>query len=540
MLQMSRRHTLAFWLTRHLPLLLACLATCAFAICILATNEARPMHHDEANQAYSARRLLDFHGYAFKPEDHHGPTLYYALLPISWLRGVFSGSQLDIATVRLVPLLAAVVAMLLPFLPGKRLGRGSALLTALLLALSPCFAFYSSYFVQEMLLTAFVALTLFALWRWLDHGEQHWALIAGCAIGLCLATKETWVLSAAATFLAASATALLHPRQTRQLWQQRRPLWRHLVAALCAMLVVCLIFFSSFGAHPQGIADFFRCWLHYADKGTSTSTPFAAPFLTYARWLFCFQAGSHSQTPRWSEWLILAGYALAFLQLFLPRLRPHGLTSAPLHFVLFYPLCLLLLYSCIPYKTPWCALSILHAFAIPAGIGFAGPIFSRAHSFALIATAAFAVAAVSRLEACSMTLTRYATDPRNPWAYAHTQRDYLRLTTRFRNFYQACGRHPTFLVLTDHVDHWPLPWYTYETDRVDYMDFRGWEHEPDKDNTIRRHLAAEPDFILCRLDDTSTLPNHQRYHWEDITLRPNVILRLGTHRAALSLLVHHP
>ena len=78
---------------RHLPLLLTLLCALVLAGCLLPTLETRPMHHDEANQAYSARRLLDFHGYRFKPEDHHGPTLYYALLPVAWLRGVFSGAD---------------------------------------------------------------------------------------------------------------------------------------------------------------------------------------------------------------------------------------------------------------------------------------------------------------------------------------------------------------------------------------------------------------------------------------------------------------
>ena len=41
----------------------------------------RPMHPDEANQAYKTGELLDTGAYAYDPTAHHGPTLYYLTLP---------------------------------------------------------------------------------------------------------------------------------------------------------------------------------------------------------------------------------------------------------------------------------------------------------------------------------------------------------------------------------------------------------------------------------------------------------------------------
>ena len=49
--------------------------------------EKRPMHADEANQAVKLGELIEAGEYAFDPRDHHGPTLYYAALPVAWLRG---------------------------------------------------------------------------------------------------------------------------------------------------------------------------------------------------------------------------------------------------------------------------------------------------------------------------------------------------------------------------------------------------------------------------------------------------------------------
>ena len=46
--------------------------------------DRRPMHADEANQAVKLGELLDAGRYTFDPSDHHGPTLYYAAVPIAW------------------------------------------------------------------------------------------------------------------------------------------------------------------------------------------------------------------------------------------------------------------------------------------------------------------------------------------------------------------------------------------------------------------------------------------------------------------------
>ena len=39
---------------------------------------ARTFHPDEANQAFTTGHLLETGRYEYRPDDHHGPTLYYA------------------------------------------------------------------------------------------------------------------------------------------------------------------------------------------------------------------------------------------------------------------------------------------------------------------------------------------------------------------------------------------------------------------------------------------------------------------------------
>ncbi|MGE5361112.1 MAG: hypothetical protein ACM3NQ_19010, partial [Bacteroidales bacterium] len=62
--------------------------------------DARPMHHDEANQALKFGGLLETGQYRYDPADHHGPTLYYLTLPAAWWRGQTTLAALDERTLR--------------------------------------------------------------------------------------------------------------------------------------------------------------------------------------------------------------------------------------------------------------------------------------------------------------------------------------------------------------------------------------------------------------------------------------------------------
>lgn len=522
------------YLRRYAEAVLVLIAMMTFFIAVFSIIDIRPMHHDEANQAYSARRLLDFHGYAFKPEDHHGPTLYFALLPVAWLRGVFRGCDLDIATVRLVPLLFTCILMTLPFMMRFALGRGSCFMTTLVICLSPCFVFYSHYFVQEMMLVVFLTLTLFAAWRWWFTRTRTCAIATGIGFGLCVATKETWVISAAAVVVAIFVLAILHRRDAKANLTQLP--WKEIGLAFLTACVVDAIFFSSFFSNPRGILDFFACWIHYFKRGTSGDTAFAAPPYRYLQWMFWFKTGNG---PRWSEWLILAGFVLGVLQLFIKRLRPEGLKTNVLTFFIVYSLAQTTFYSLISYKTPWCSLTILHGYVIVAGIGYAGLVWSPMRECSIACALLFGAAAFSMINQCQLTVGRYATDPKNPYAYAHTQRDYLRMVKRIQTLMDN-RKHPVHtLVMTNYVNAWPLPWYFQDNDWFTYVDFNGWETAPETDDRLKKKLATEPEFIVCELEDIATLPQHQRYSWEDVTLRPNVIVRFGTRKDCYSDSIQH-
>ena len=201
---------------------------------------SRTFHPDEANQAFTTGRLLETGTYSYNPQDHHGPTLYYAAATLQKAAGHNSTATLDPTLLRCTPILFAVLALVFGALAVRKItGRlGHGLLFALLLGTSPLFVFFATDFIQEMLLAAFTMMMLWAgvsYWNvkckmknekcpsaqgqslilhfpfYILHSPTPgtWALLFGIAAGLAFATKETAILTFAAAAIAFLISSLL-------------------------------------------------------------------------------------------------------------------------------------------------------------------------------------------------------------------------------------------------------------------------------------------------------------------------------------------
>src|SRR5436190_18108390 len=168
--------------------------------------DRRPLHNDEAVNAIKVTELWRQGRYAYDPDEYHGPTLHYATLPFLWLSGARNADELADATLRLAPVAFGVGLILLLPLLADGLGRHAVGWAAIFTAISPAMVFYSRYFIHEMLLLFFTALTLGAGWRYAQTRAARWAVLTGAGVGLMLATKETFVITVAAMGLAAIAT----------------------------------------------------------------------------------------------------------------------------------------------------------------------------------------------------------------------------------------------------------------------------------------------------------------------------------------------
>src|ERR1051325_9976025 len=134
--------------------------------------DVRPLHNDEAVNAVKVSELWQHGGYAYDPDEYHGPTLHYATLPFLWLSGARNPDELKDAMLRVAPVVFGVALILLLLLVADGLGRHAVMWAGLFIAISPAMVFYSRYFIHEMLLVFFTALTFGASWRYLQSERR--------------------------------------------------------------------------------------------------------------------------------------------------------------------------------------------------------------------------------------------------------------------------------------------------------------------------------------------------------------------------------
>ena len=418
---------------------------------------SRPMHADEAIHADKFGTLLEGRGYAYDPSEYHGPTLYYLTLLPAWFRGERRYVEIDEVTLRFVPAVLGVALVAAHLGVRGLLGPAGAAVAGLLLALSPAMAFYSRYYIHETLLVFWSFGALVAACRYLHAPAPGLALLAGACAGLMLATKETAPLALGCMLLAFALTRLVDRGHRGGLPPLSHAVpARHLLLALLTAVAVATVLFSSFLTRPEGAWDALRAYGFYLDRAQAASWHFH-PWSYYLRLLIHFPA---SGTPFWTEGLILA---LALIGA-AAGCRAEGAPGADpraLRFLGFYTLLMLVTYSAIPYKTPWCVLGFLHGMILLAGAGASFLVRSLRGTVSRAVMVVLLSSAAGHLgwQAFSASF-RFAADPRNPYVYAHTGPDVFEIVDRLKSLARA---HPDGsrlrVQIMSRANLWPLPFY---------------------------------------------------------------------------------
>lgn len=425
----------------------------------------RPMHNDEAVNAIKIQELLETGRYAYDPNEHHGPTLYYATFPFVWFSGARDGTRISEASLRAVCVFFGLVLIVLLWLMADGLRVSGALAAAALTAVSPAMVFYSRYFIHEMLLVCFTLLVIAAGWRYSRTRHIGWAILGGAGLGLMYATKETFVIAAAALVGAWALCALWARRTNDPEWNLRSWWnWKHAAAAFGAAALVALLFFTSFFTNASGPLDSLRTYVPWLKRAGGES-PHIHPWWFYLERLAFFQA---KRGPVWSEGAIIL-LAMVGASVGLMRSGRAGVSVPLVRFLACYTVLLTAAYSIISYKTPWCFLGFLHGMILLAGVGVAVLMQAiRQRTLQALAAIVF-VAAVAHLgwQAWRASFP-FAADRRNPYVYAQTVPDVFRLADKVRALasVHADGTRMLIKVMAPDSDYWPLPWYLREFRQV--------------------------------------------------------------------------
>ncbi|MHC4191346.1 MAG: flippase activity-associated protein Agl23 [Planctomycetota bacterium] len=432
-------------------------ATIVAFILRLPRLQQRPMHGDEAVHAIKFGQLLEEGAYTYNPDEYHGPTLNYLTLIPARLASATKLTQVTEFILRIVPLVFGVLLVLMLLLAADGLAPGAAIYAAILTAISPAMVFYSRYYIQEMLLVCFTFGAITCAYRYTRNKNHLWAILTGIFLALMHATKETCIIAFGSMFLALLLMLLMWRPKGSLASAAKKVQRSHLIAGLAAAVIVSALFYSSFLANPGGIFDSFRAYGAYFDRA-GNNTLHIHPWYYYLKMLMYSRYGDG---PMWTEALIVLLAVVGFIAVMTKK----GLSSANVHllrFIAFYTLVLTVVYSAVPYKTPWCMLGFLHGMILLAGVGavvlvrLAPNVLPRLIVIFLVFEASLVLTWQAYLGSY-----KFCADSRNPYVYAHPTPEVFTIVQRVEDIARVHedGNRMQIQVICPEDDYWPLPWY---------------------------------------------------------------------------------
>ncbi len=468
-------------------LLVVSVTACLALALRLAELNQRPMHNDEAVNALKFQSLWEHGTYRYDPNEHHGPTLGYATLVLSRLRGLPAFAQFSETDLRLVPVVFGVGLIFLLLLTVDGLGRTASAWAGLFTAVSPAMVYYSIDYIHESLLVFFTFLVIAAGWRYAQSQKIGWALLTGLGLGLMDATKETFIIAVAAMcvallFAKAWARWVVAAEKSHSPFQFR---WIHFSTGLAAWLLVALVLFSSFFTNVGGLLDSLRAYLPWLNRAGGAS-PHIHPWYFYFKRVLFFHV---KQGPIWTEALILilaiVGFYAALARKWLGKAN-----ATFLRFIAIYTLALTVAYCVIPYKTPWCLLGFWQGMILLAGVGATALLEIARGRMVKAAVGVLLMLGTAHLAWQAWQANgKFCADPRNPYVYAQTSPDIMNLVKRVEAIAltQPEGQQILITVVAADSDYWPLPWYLRGFNHVGW-----WDHLPvDQSAPV---VIASPNF----------------------------------------------
>ncbi|MBN2138367.1 MAG: TIGR03663 family protein [Sedimentisphaerales bacterium] len=461
-------------------------ATIVAVVLRLPQTARRPMHGDEAVHADKFADLLEGRGYRYDPYEYHGPTLNYFTLVPAWLGSVETYAEMTEFTVRVVPIFFGVVLVVLVILLLDGLGRGACVCAAVLTAISPAMVFYSRYYIQEILLVCFTFGAIAFGYRFTQRKNAVWAILTGGCLGLMHATKETCIVAFGAMLAALWITLFMRQREGRGGFADdiRRVKPLYFVAMIAAGAVVSILFYSSFSKNPAGILDSVRTYGTYFDRAGNNQIH-EHPWHYYIKMLLYWRYG---KGPVWSEAIIVVLALVGIVAVLLRKSLP-AVNIDLLRFIVFYTLGMVVLYSGIRYKTPWCMLGFLHGMILLAGVGavvlvrLAPNVLPR-----LIVLCALLEFSGHLLWQAYAANYKYEADSRNPYVYAHPTPEVFEIVRRVEEYRRGPAGDPDIAVdvVCPGDDYWPLPWYFRASSNV------RWANNLDDVTVLAPLILASP------------------------------------------------
>lgn len=445
--------------------------------------DLRPPHFDEGVNGWFADQIQRNGAFRYDPTNYHGPLHFYALFLSKTLFGR------NLWALRGPVALAGLATVALLLFPMRRFFPArTCLIAGLAMAVSPAFVYYHRDAIHETWLVLFLVMAFLGwvgLWQRRARADL-WMAVAGVT-GMIL-TKETYAIHLGCALLAWPCAKLwseAFPSHDPVLERIGELGWREIALAVASGLAAIVFFYS---------ATFF----HFGDlRGL---------YLTFAAWATT-GAENKGHLKTWSYWLgLMAGYEW-FSLLGLAASFRYLLAAADsrLRGLSIYALGVLTAYTIIPYKTPWCVISIAWPFLVLGAAWVAewmdvastarGPVWLARAGAAMVV---LALGAASGHRAWRLNFHDYANEHE---AYVYVQ-TFENLSNFTDPILDLARQDPKNLHLRGFIvckSSYPIPWLLGDFTRVGY--YRGQRALPPETPDfalVSRNRLAE---VQARLDE---------------------------------------
>ncbi len=421
----------------------------------LALLDLKPAHFDEGVNGWFVDTIIRQGYYHYDPGNYHGPLHMYLLFLAQTLLGR------HIWALRLPVALLSIGTVWLVLAFRRFMDWRICAWAAAAMAVSPAMVFYGRYAIHESELVFFLLLTVFGFAEMWTRGTRAGLWAAAMGLTGAVLTKETYIIHFACFLLAAicwllwgSFVPARRSGAAPQLWKKE-----DMLAATCASVALIVFFYSGTFMDWRGLSGLWETFAIWAQTGTE-DVGHAKPF-----WHWDYLFGRNERTA-------LFGFLGAFLTL---RHRENPV----LRYLAIYGGGAFVAYSLIPYKTPWCIISILWPFYFLFGslLVFVG----RAARWPAAAFGLFLL--VMSFAWCFWINFKHYTDESLPYVYVQTFEDLYKLTGPLD---ALTATEPEALPIDGQIilsSYHPLPWVLGDLPNVGYYA-----------DTIPGH--ADSDFLL--------------------------------------------
>ncbi len=472
----------------------------------------KPAHFDEGVNGWFADSMTREGFYHYDPTNFHGPLHFYVL----FVSQILFGRNIWALRLPLALVSTGCVALVLAY--RCYFTERVCQIAALCMAISPAMVFYGRYAIHESWLLFFLLLTAWGaagLWRF-GTRRHLWAAALGLT-GLIL-TKETYLIHVVA-FVLAVPCLLFYERLSPSTafpftsWKfGRRDVLQ--AAGIGAGLIV---FFYTGGlldwpsvtapaTGPRGsLAGLYECFGAWVHTGVGSATGHEKPWHYWLQLLAGVEVKS-TDGGRSSVSTSIASELPAALGLLASFGLLAGRKNRLARYLAIYGTGALIGYSLVPYKTPWCIISLMWPFYFVFALG----VVRAAQKVDVWSTAALtAVLALFTFRATWQLNFHHCTDDAEPYVYVQTRPDIERL---LGPLHALVARDSRNRYLTGHIlqpEQHPLIWLLNDFSKIDFP-------------TIEQ-LAEPPDADVLLVDDPlvdSVEPNlHFNYFKEPFQLR---------------------